>query len=217
MKALSKVASALSFAHLAGIGKRARAEADEDDDDKDVGERDHEDGNVKKGKKAKGDDDKDYAEDDSDDEQASDDDLPDSDDGDEDDDGDKKGKKAKKAKAEDEDAEDDEDKEDRDVEMRGNSPLAKARRREQARCAAIFASKAAAGNPALAANLAFKTRMSRKEALAVLESTPAASAPGAGRASRNPNVGTGASGSPTSQQAISANWDNAFKKAGGRR
>jgi hypothetical protein len=53
MKIAAKVASALSFAHLAGIGRKASAAQD---DDKDKPERDHEDGDVKKGKKAEGDD-----------------------------------------------------------------------------------------------------------------------------------------------------------------
>ncbi|NVI06356.1 phage tail protein [Paraburkholderia sp. JPY454] len=43
--------------------------------------------------------------------------------------------------------------------MRGKSAVARARRREQARCAAIMGSKHAARNVELAANLAFKTRM----------------------------------------------------------
>lgn len=216
-----KVASALSFAHLTGVGSNARAETDEEK--KDPAERDHEDGNVKKGKKAEDKKDCPAAENDdgTEDKEASGDDLPESDDGDGDDDGDKKGKKAKKAKADKQDGdgadEDEDDKEDREVEMRGNSPAAQARRREQARCAAIFASPAAGKNPALAANLAFKTRMTRQEALVVLESTPAAAGPGnAARAARNPNVGSGASGSPTSAQAVASSWDRTFAKVNGR-
>jgi len=41
--------------------------------------------------------------------------------------------------------------------MAGKNPTSAARRRERARCAAIFASPHAAGNVALAAKLAFAT------------------------------------------------------------
>lgn len=57
-------------------------------------------------------------------------------------------------------------------EMHGDSTVAAARRRERARCAAIMGCQAAARNPALAANLAFKTRLSRQEAIEFLESLP---------------------------------------------
>jgi hypothetical protein len=201
MTLAAKVASALSFAHLAGLGRKASAEGDDNKD------RDHEDGNVKKGKKAEGDepdeDDKDKKND-REDARAEDDD-PDSKakDGDEEDEGDDKPTK-KDAKA---DGDDDE-------EMRGNSVAAAARRREQARCAAIFASPAAARNPVLAANLAFKSRMSRGEALAILEATPAAAAAGhPDRAARNPRVGAGADAGLTSKQAVDSSWDRAFAKA----
>jgi len=210
-------ASALSFAHLAGIGGKpaAKSRAAEDDDKKDDGERDHEDGDAKDKRAEEGDDkekaddkDKNYAraDDETDDEQAEDD-KP------EGDDDDKKSKS--KSKASDEDKKDD----DPDEEMRGNSTAAVARRREQARCASIFASSHAARNPVLAANLAFKTRMSRSEALAVLEATPtgAAAPTNASRASRNPNVGSGTNTQQSSQQSIATGWDAAFKKVQPRR
>jgi len=54
-------------------------------------------------------------------------------------------------------------------EMHGH---AAARRRERSRCAAIMGCQAAARNPALAAGLAFKTRLSRQEAIQFLESLP---------------------------------------------
>jgi hypothetical protein len=52
--------------------------------------------------------------------------------------------------------------------MRGDSPAADARRRERARCAAILTSAAGLKHPELACVLAFRTRVSRSEALGVL-------------------------------------------------
>jgi hypothetical protein len=214
----NKVANALSFAHLAGFGSRkaegdepekkdgkakgSRADDDEGDDKRD--DQDREDIDSKKSKKAEGDD-PDKKDDDADSES---DDPAKGDDEDEDD----GAKKSKKAKAEDDDpdAEDDED------EMRGKSSASSARRRERARCAAIFGSKAAGRNPVLAANLAFKTTMTRKQALLVLEGTPAA-ATGGDRASRNPGLGGGGSSQPNSRQAVASSWDTAFAKANPRR
>lgn len=107
------------------------------------------------------------------------------------------------------DGEDDDDKE-----MRGNSPAAQARRREQARCAAIFASPAAARNPVLAATLAFTMRMSRAEAVAVLESTPApASVLHPQRAARNPQVGATGGAPPAPAVALASRWDANLKAA----
>lgn len=86
----------------------------------------------------------------------------------------KKGKKAKaksKAKAEDKDDEDEKCEGDDDLdeeEMRGSDEVAEARSRERGRCAAIFAHPAAAKNPALAASLAFETKNTRSEAIAIL-------------------------------------------------
>ena len=95
----------------------------------------------------------------------------------------------KKAKAEGDD-EDDED----------DAKASAARRRERARCAAIFASPHAAVRPDVAAALAFGTDMSRAEACNVLAAVAAGEAPraarGAGRLaermdrSPNPDVGT---------------------------
>jgi hypothetical protein len=62
--------------------------------------------------------------------------------------------------------------EDSDEEMRGDSAAANARRRERARCAAIMNCQAAARNPALAANLAFKSSLGRTQAVQLLESVP---------------------------------------------
>lgn len=195
---LKKLASALSFAHLTGFAKSESPEDDkkakgEGDDPKD---QDHEDGNVKKGKKAEDEKDKPGAE------------------NGEPDEGDEKDKKAKGAKAEDdEDAEED----DKDEEMRGKSAAASARRRERARCAAIFASKSAGKNPALAANLAFNTSMTRKEALVVLESTPAPASASNDRAARNPSIGAGGAMQTSSRQAVNESLDRAFAKVAPRR
>lgn len=196
---LAKVASALSFAHLAGIG-RGKAKAEEDDDDKK--ERDHEDGNVKKGKASddekKDDDNRDseYAEDDDPDAKAeSDDEDP------KDDDKDKEKSKAKRA----EDKDDDE-------------KMAAGAKKERARCATIFASPAAAGNVALAAELAFATDLTSAQAIAVLEKAPSArSAGNPQRAARNASLGAGGGDAPNSQQAVAAGWDRAFQSVSPRR
>jgi hypothetical protein len=201
MNLSAKVASALSFAHLSGLGRKSAAKAEDDDEKKD---RDHEDGDAKKAKKADSDKPDDEDNDKKDDAKAEDDDADSkaaADDVDEDeDDGDEK-KKSKKAKADD----------DNDEEMRGKSATAQARLREQARCASIFASPAAARNPVLAANLAFKSRMSRGEALAILEATPAAATAGhPTRSAGNPRVGAGADTTTTTKQAQDSRWDKAF-------
>jgi hypothetical protein len=96
---------------------------------------------------------------------------------------------------------------DPDDEMTGRSLTALARLRERARCEAIVLSDAGLANPALAANLAFKTRMSRLEALALLASVPAP-------ARRKPNQSADA---PTLSQrnAVDASWDRAFHVAAG--
>ena len=108
----------------------------------------------------------------------------------------------------------DEAKDEDDDDEKGNASALAARSRERARCAAIFASPAAARNPVLAANLAFGTDLSRQKSLALLQATPAPAAPGnPTRASRNPNVGAGAPTSATSHQAISARWDTVMVKA----
>jgi hypothetical protein len=86
----------------------------------------------------------------------------------------------------------DEDEDDEAAEASGTGPLASARRRERARCAAIFACQAAAKNPVLAANLAFNTSMPRAEAIALLQDSPAASTTNRheDRAAKNPQLGT---------------------------
>jgi hypothetical protein len=208
-------ARGLSFAHLAGIKPRgARAEDDRTEDDERAEEdeqeeqdRDDGDANRSKGKKGK------RAEDRTDDPDAE-----DEDDEIEDDSG--KGKKGRRA--EDDEASDDDsdpDAEDDDDEMRGKSAIARARRREQARCAAIMGSKFAARNVEMAANLAFKTRMTRQEALAILRSAPGSSAGAQSqrRADRNPQLGAGGEMHRSPQREAAAGWDRAFSRVTGKR
>lgn len=159
------------------------------------------------------DDDTPDADDEQDDPDADDDDAPDADDtpNDEPEKG-KKGKKGKKAAADDDDADDDADAEDDDIDEPEDEKEAKGfragRLAERKRCAAIFSSPAAAGRPDLAATLAFSTRQSSAEAIAVLTT---ATAPGtqprgrrtlddrmADRREARPGAGTGAQGKPAS-------------------
>ncbi|MDP1069401.1 hypothetical protein Q6326_31115, partial [Klebsiella pneumoniae] len=81
--------------------------------------------------------------------------------------------------------------EDDEDELHGKSAVASARRRERARCAAIFGSRYAARNPVLAASLAFNTSMTRDQALTVLRDTPAGASAASGRSDRNPRLGAG--------------------------
>lgn len=83
-----------------------------------------------------------------------------------DDEEDTKSKKSRKADDEEDDtsAEDD-DSGDEDEEDEGKQDVKKGRKAESKRCAAIFASAYAANNTALAAHLAFETRMSASEAI----------------------------------------------------
>ncbi len=130
-----------TFAHLIGLGKKARAS--EEDEDKKV-------------RKAEEDEHDEDAEDDENREDA------------EEQDDEKQGRKAKKAEDDDDDADaegDEEDAEDDDE----NKDVKKGRRAERKRCARIFGSKAAAGRPDMAAHLAFNTRMSSSEAISTLK------------------------------------------------
>lgn len=199
----SSVASALSFAHLAGLNFKSAKADGEDPDEKDKnkgskaeGEDPDEKDDKKEGRRAQRADesDEEYAEYNDDEDEKDD------------------KKSAKSAKADDEDAED-EKKDDDEDEMRGNSAAASARRRERSRCAAIMGSKLAARNVVLAANLAFNTTMTRKQALAVLQDTPAASSPNQGRSARNPSLGAGGDQGPNSKAAITSSWDIAMQKA----
>ncbi|EFJ8793607.1 hypothetical protein AXA14_004889 [Escherichia coli] len=135
------------FAHL--LGRRAMAE-DEDNRDENAEEEDDD----KKAKKAKGrkaedeNDDPDAEENENDDPDASDDENdPDASEDEEDDEGAEDGDDDKEAKA-----------------------VKQGRRAERRRCARIFSSQHAAGNPALAAALAFETGMSSAQAIKVMSS-----------------------------------------------
>ncbi|MER5013411.1 hypothetical protein [Morganella morganii] len=138
-----------TFAHLIGLGKKARAS--EEDENKKV--------RKAKGRKAEEDERDEDAEDDEDREDA------------EEQDDEKQGRKAKKAEGDDDDpdAEDDEDAEGDDEDDDENKDVKKGRRAERKRCARIFGSKAAAGRPDMAAHLAFNTRMSSSEAISTLK------------------------------------------------
>lgn len=144
-----------TFAHLIGLGKKARAS--EEDEDKKV--------RKAKGRKAEEDEPDEDAENDEDREGA------------EDQDDEKQGRKAKRAKKaegddDDPDAEDDEGTEGDDEDAEDddeNKDVKKGRRAERKRCARIFGSKAAAGRPDMAAHLAFNTRMSSSEAISTLK------------------------------------------------
>lgn len=201
----------LSFAHLgrgaaraedrpaddddSGKGKKGKRASDEDDE-----QQDREDGDSKKGKRAEGGD-------------SDDDDEDDSEDDDHREDG-GKGKKGKRA-ADDDDDERAEEDDDDEEEMRGKSAAARARRRERARCAAIFASKGAGRNPVLACKLAFTTRMTRAEAIEVLNGAPA---PEGNRSQRqNPRLALDGDRSMNASTDIQASWDRAFEKAGAKR
>lgn len=128
-----------TFAHLVGLGKKARAS--EEDENKKV--------RKAKGRKAEEDERDEDAEDDEDREDA------------EEQDDEKQGRKAKKAEGDDDDPDAEDDDENKDVK--------KGRRAERKRCARIFGSKAAAGRPDMAAHLAFNTRMSSSEAISTLK------------------------------------------------
>jgi hypothetical protein len=82
--------------------------------------------------------------------------------------------------------------------MRGSGTLAAARRRERARCAAIFASPACSTQEGFdaACRLAFKSQTTRSEALTILSSMAGTArmtrlmSDSSGRAARNPQLGT---------------------------
>ncbi|KAA0547768.1 hypothetical protein F0327_25245 [Citrobacter braakii] len=157
---MAKKKSIMGFTHLFGFG----ASAEEDEEKK---------GKKAKARRAEGDDREDDAEDDDREDDAEDDDREDDAEDDdreddaEDDDDKPKGKgHAKRAEEDDEDAEDDDGDDQKE-----SASIRQARHAERMRCARIFGSKHAAGNPALAASLAFNTGMSSAAAISVMAST----------------------------------------------
>lgn len=156
------MAGAVPFAHLLGLGRasaaaRRAAQTEQDREDEREGEEDREEDREAASAETEGEEDRDEERE-----------RPDA--------------RGRRAAAEDEDAEEEEDEDE--AEMRGNGTAAAARRRERKRCAAIFGHAAAAGQPHVAAQIAFQTTMSAKAAIKVLQATaasvaaaPAAAAP----------------------------------------
>ncbi|HEX7853867.1 MAG TPA: hypothetical protein VF503_09245 [Sphingobium sp.] len=124
--------------------------------------------------------------------------------------------------ADDGDTDDDSEGDDDEKEMRGDGAVASARRREQQRICHILGHASAANNVALAVSLACETRMTRKEAVALLTSQPAATQ-GSGpqrnqhsrpdRSSRNADLSSDTA-PPNGREAVNASWGKAFAKAG---
>jgi hypothetical protein len=206
MALIKSIASKLSFAHLGVIGARSASTDEEPEDD-----------NKPKSRRAdKGEEGEPIAEGDDDDTEATGASAEGDDENTEDNDGEPP-KKAKKAKAgKDKSGKGgDEDDDDSDEEMHGNSAAAQARSRERARCAAIFASPAAARHPVTAAHFAFQTTMSRAAAVAALEALPAAAAPRAAhpaRAAQNPNVTPNAAPEKSAGQRNADLWAQAHAR-----
>jgi len=226
----TRLLAAAPFAHLLGLGKRAGKNRAEDDEDMRRAEDDAEgdpdeageggeggddaegdpeehgtEESARRAKKAKKKRAKRRAEDtgDAPDDQQDDPDAPDPDEEDDDDDDDPEA--------------DDEGDDDGDAaEMRGRSVVARARRRERARCAAIFASPAAARNVALAAHLAFNTRLTRNEAISALgKAAPGVSGLAARMEGYAPRLGPGGTLQGDGKMQIAKSWDAAFKAARG--
>ena len=113
----------------------------------------------------------------------------------------------------------DEDKDDEKTKAVRASGHSAGRSAERERCAAIFASPAAAGNIALAAELAFNTEMPAAQVAAVLgKAAVHAVAPGnPSRAARNPNVGIGAAANHNGPQAAASRWDHVMQSTAPKR
>lgn len=97
--------------------------------------------------------------------------------------------------------------EDSEDELLGDGAMAAARQRERARCQAIISCEAAATNRPLAISLAFTTRMTRTEAIAMLQLAPACPEPdryNQARADRNPRVGSPTSDAPPAREAAAS-------------
>ncbi|AQS88264.1 hypothetical protein AA101099_1780 [Neoasaia chiangmaiensis NBRC 101099] len=201
--------SSVSFAHLIGTGARAARRAkraeDRDDDQEDddaPGADDDDDGTdakSAKGKRAKEGD------------ETSDDDADD--DGSDDEPKSRKTARGKRADDDGDDADDDDADDEEDPKARA------ARKRERARCAAIFGSKSAGKRPDLAAHLAFNTSLPRREAVSLLKAAAAGEEPKkTGLSARMESFGdfrvSGSAPSPNRRQAVTSSWDAAAASAG---
>lgn len=187
---------AQSWAHLRGISPRIRAEDDDEDERKQRADESDED----YAKRMEELDDK---------ENKAEDDDPKKDD-------------KKDAKADDSE-DDDPEKDDDEDELKGKSKAASARRRERARCAAIFSCEAGKKRPDVAATLAFGTDMKRSEAIKVLTAVADGTEPRGSRflsgmsQVRIPNPGQDSSGqvNQNDPKVIAAQVIAAAKKARG--
>jgi hypothetical protein len=228
----TRLLAAAPFAHLLGLGKPAAKKRAEDDEDMRRAEDDAEgdpdetgeggeggddaegdpeehgtEDSARRAKKAKKKRAKRQAEDTGDvpEDQQDDPDAPDPDDDDDDD-----------PEADDEGDDDGGDDDGDAAEMRGRSIVARARRRERARCAAIFACPAAAKNVALAAHLAFNTRLTRNEAISALgKAAPGVTGLAARMEGYAPRLGPGGALQGDGKREIARSWDAAFKAARG--
>ena len=90
---------------------------------------------------------------------------------------------------------------------------------ERSRCAAIFASPAAAGNIELTAELAFNTDMTPEQASGVMAKSKSGGVQAASvaRFARNPNVGVGAATELSSAAATAQLLDKAFGRVNPQR
>lgn len=216
--AKSRLKSALSFSHLIGSASAGRSARRAEDDDQnntppgaDDGDED-DDANTPSGRRARGDDD-------------------DTNPGD-DDNGDTPSSRRARGEGDDDtntpsgrrrargdDTGTDEEGDDEDEEDNEDPKAKAARKRERARCAAIFATKAAANRPDLAAHLAFNTSLPRSEAKALLKASAQGSTQRGGVLADamaqfgQQRVSAGAPG-VSRQASINASWDAAARKAG---
>lgn len=190
--------TAVSFAHLQGIGKplsgKPRGEGSDDD------------------KKRDDDDAKKQGADESDDDYAK---------RMEEEDDDKKDDKASGKKAdtdddeEDMEGEDDEPGDDDKKDDKSKAAHRRGMRSERSRWAAVLGHKSFAGNPVLGARLLATTAMSAKAIIGCLRDSPALVVAHSGRSAGNPNLGpSGGTSSPSGAAAIDQRWGAAFKRAG---
>lgn len=223
--ARSRLRNALSFSHLIGgasAGRSGRRAADDDDDlddqennappGADEGDQDDDDGNATPSgrRRARGEDDDDNPGDDNDGDNPS---GRRAQGNQNDDDGNATPSGRRRARGD--DGEDDED----DEEDQDDPQACAARSRERARCAAIFATKAAAGRPDLAAHLAFNTSLPRSQAIGLLRTAAAGSTRRGGALADamatfgQQRVSASAPGM-SARARIDDSWDAAARRAG---